>query len=254
MINFSTGNSANATAFSLRGVSSLAVQNGIQPSTAMVVDGVALARQSEFIANLGDIDHIEILNGPQGTLFGKNSTAGVINIVTNSPTRNYEALAEGLATTDSEFGGRVMANMPITDAIRIRLNGFYRDQEPIIKNIGPAPDVLGAKSYGGNFKLAADLASNVDVLLSASYSHINSSAGQFFPEAPSVFGAFQQQVIAPATICRCKPTINTDEPAIDLLPPGNQQLLGDAQLAYRREFELDFNHELQPVQRRQQRR
>jgi iron complex outermembrane recepter protein len=217
MINFSTGNSANATAFSLRGVSSLAVQNGIQPSTAMVVDGVALARQSEFIANLADIDHIEVLNGPQGTLFGKNSTAGVINIVTNPPAGKYEALIEGLATTDSEFGVRAMANMPITDAIRIRLNGFYRDQEPLIKNIGPAPDVLGAVSYGGNFKIAADLASNVDVLLSASYSHINSSAGQFFPEAPSIFGALQQDLIAPATICRCKPTINTDEPAIDTL-------------------------------------
>jgi iron complex outermembrane receptor protein len=138
MINFSTGNSANATAFSLRGVSSLAVQNGIQPSTAMVVDGVALARQSEFIANLADIDHIEVLNGPQGTLFGKNSTAGVINIVTKVPTDKYEALIEGLATTDSEFGGRAMANLPITDAIRIRLNGFYRDQEPLIKNIARA--------------------------------------------------------------------------------------------------------------------
>jgi iron complex outermembrane receptor protein len=215
-INFSTGISVNATAFSLRGVSSLALQNGIQPSTAMIVDGVALARQAEFISSLSDIDHIEVLNGPQGTLFGKNSTAGVISIITKSPTNKFEGLVETTATNDSEYGIRGMTNLPISDSVRVRFNAFYRDQEPLVKNVGPAPDILGAKSYGGSFKVDIDLARNIDLLLSTAYSHANSSAGQFVPVAPSVFGAFQQAVIGPATICRCRPTINTDEPAIDV--------------------------------------
>src|SRR5260370_29646968 len=178
-INFSTGNSVNATAFSLRGVSSLALQNGIQPSTAMIVDGVALARQAEFISNLSDIDHIEVLNGRQGTLFGKNSTAGVISIITKSPTNKVEALVETTATNDSEYGIRGMTNLPISDSVRVRFNAFYRDQEPLVKNVGQAPDILGAKSYGGSFKVDIDLARNIDLLLSTAYSHAHSSAGQF---------------------------------------------------------------------------
>ncbi len=96
----------------------------------MVVDGVAVARQAEFISSLSDIDRIEILNGPQGTLFGKNSTAGVINIVTKVPTRRFEAVIEAMATNDSEYRTKTMVNVPITDAIRLRFNGFYDDQKP----------------------------------------------------------------------------------------------------------------------------
>ncbi len=219
-INFSTGNSANATAFSLRGVSSLAEQNGIQPSTAMVVDGVALARQTEFISELGDIDRIEVLNGPQGTLFGKNSTAGVISIVTQKPTSKLEGLIEGLATNDSEFGARGMFNAPLGTRMRLRMTGFYRDQEPLINNLR-GPDVLGTKAYGGNMKLAVDLTDNLDFLLSGAYSHANSSAGQFVPVGSNVFGPLQQAVIAPAKIGRGTRTINTDEPAIDLYASWN---------------------------------
>src|SRR5258706_4581596 len=99
----------------------------------MVVDNVAVARQAEFISSLSDIDRIEILNGPQGTLFGKNSTAGVINIVTRVPTKKFEASIEGMATNDSEYRTKAMVNVPITDAIRLRFNGFYDDQNLSLK-------------------------------------------------------------------------------------------------------------------------
>jgi iron complex outermembrane receptor protein len=215
-VNFSSGYSALSTAFSLRGVSSLALQTGIQPSTAMVVDGVALARQAEFISSLSDIDHIEVLNGPQGTLFGKNSTAGVISIATRAPTRQLEALIEGMATNDSEYRTKTMVNVPITDTVRLRINGFYDNQKPLIENL-TGPDVLGAESYGANMKVAFDLGDKADFLISGTYSHTNSSAGQFSPVGANAFGyAFQKAAIGSATICRCVPTINTDESAIDL--------------------------------------
>jgi iron complex outermembrane receptor protein len=215
-VNFSTGYSALSTAFSLRGVSSLALQTGIQPSTAMIVDGVAVARQAEFISSLSDIDRIEILNGPQGTLFGKNSTAGVINVVTKAPTRKFEASIEVMATNDSEYRTKAMVNAPITDTVRLRFNGFYDNQHPLIENL-TGPDVLGAESYGANMKVAFDLGDKADFLLSGTYSHTNSSAGQFSPVGANAFGyAVQKAAIGSGTICRCVPTINTNEPAIDL--------------------------------------
>jgi iron complex outermembrane receptor protein len=219
-VNFSNGNSANGTAFSLRGVSSVAFQNGIQPSTAMVLDGVPVARQTEFISQLGDIDRIEVLNGPQGTLFGKNSTAGVISIVTKKPSYKFEALVEGIATNDSEYSTRAMVNVPVSDAVRLRLNAFYDDQHPILNNIS-SPDFLGQKSYGVNGKAAFDLASNVEFLVSATYSHTNSSLGQWVPLSPGIFGAQQQAVLNGGTTCRCTPTANTDVPQVDLYESKN---------------------------------
>jgi iron complex outermembrane recepter protein len=216
-VNFSQGYSALGTAFSLRGVSSLALQTGIQPSTAMVVDGVALARQAEFIARLSDIDRIEILNGPQGTLFGKNSTAGVISIVTKAPTNRFEASTQVMATNDSEYEVKGMVNVPVTDAIRVRVNAFYDNQHPLVRNVGPAPDVQGAQSYGANLKVDFDLTDTLNFTVGATYSHTNSSGGQFVAVGPNDFG----YVAAGATVCRCVPTINTNERAIDLYQTRN---------------------------------
>jgi iron complex outermembrane receptor protein len=219
-LNFSTGNSANASAFSLRGVSSLTLQNGIQPSTAMVVDGVAVARQAEFVSDLNDIDRIEILNGPQGTLFGKNSTAGVINIVTRQPTRKLEGMIESLATNDSEFGVRAMLNVPLANAVHLRMNGFYRDQAPLIRNLS-GPDVLGAKVFGASLKLAVDITDNLNLLLAGTYSHTRSSGGQHVPVGPNIFGPLQAAVVAPAKVERGMTTINMNAPAVDLFIPWN---------------------------------
>lgn len=220
MLNFSTGNSANASAFSLRGVSSLTLQNGIQPSTAMVVNGVAVARQAEFVSDLGDIDRIEILNGPQGTLFGKNSTAGVINIVTKQPTGRLAGMVETLATNDSEFGIRTMLNVPLGNAVRLRVNAFYRDQAPLIRNLS-GPDVLGTKVFGGSVKLAVDITDNLNLLLAGTYSHTRSSGGQHVPVGLGVFGPLQAAVYAPARVGRGMTTINMNAPAVDLFIPWN---------------------------------
>lgn len=177
-INFSHSTSSNASAFSLRGVSSFAAQIGIQPSAAMVVDGVALTRQAEFVAELADIEHIEVLNGPQGTLFGKNTTAGVINVVTKQPTNDFHAMVESTTTTDQEYGVRAMINMPLSDKVRLRVNGFYRDQSPLVENLS-GPDVAGEKSYGWTAKLAVDPTDDLNLVLAATQTHSNSSYGQF---------------------------------------------------------------------------
>ncbi|ATE64717.1 TonB-dependent receptor [Rhizorhabdus dicambivorans] len=214
-LNFSTGNSANAQGLALRGVSSVAIQNGIQPSVAIVIDGVAIARQSEFIIDLGDIERIEILNGPQGTLFGKNSTAGVLNIVTQQPTSKVEAMAEAIVTNDEEYSIRTMINLPITDRLRLRATGFYRDQNPLIKNF-TGPDVLGLEAYGANLKLAYDISDAATYTIAGTYSHTNSSRGQLIQVGGNVFGALYTSLISPAPIGRGTDVINTDSPAKDV--------------------------------------
>ncbi|MFD2499957.1 TonB-dependent receptor plug domain-containing protein [Rhizorhabdus histidinilytica] len=110
---FTGGFSANSSGFLIRGISSASSEGGVQQSTAMVIDGVPLARPGEFLGDLGDIERVEILRGPQGTLFGKNATAGVVSIVTQRPTDDFRGYIEGGATTDEEYLIRGMINAPL---------------------------------------------------------------------------------------------------------------------------------------------
>ena len=101
-LNFQEGFGPISTNFNIRGVASYSFEGGIQPSVSLVVDGVASARNGEFVAELSDIERVEVLRGPQGTLFGRNSTAGAINIVTQRPGEEFAGSAEVTVTDDGE--------------------------------------------------------------------------------------------------------------------------------------------------------
>ena len=70
----------------IRGIGTSLFQSGVEPTVSTVIDGVVLGRTYNFLSNLVDIERVEILRGPQGTLFGKNASGGVLNIVTKNPT------------------------------------------------------------------------------------------------------------------------------------------------------------------------
>lgn len=190
-INFQNGASVVNSSFSLRGVSSAATAAGFQPSTGLVLDGVSIYSQGEFISRLGDVDRVEVLNGPQGTLFGKNSTAGVINVVTKQPTDTFAGEVEAYVTNDDEVYTRGMINVPLGVA-RLRVNGFYQNQQPLFKNLTGLRAPVGQKSYGVNAKLAFDIGPDATFTLDGTYAHTDSSANQDAPIGPPFIGALQQ--------------------------------------------------------------
>lgn len=195
-VSFSSGFNSAASSVSIRGVSSASYEGGIQPSVALVVDGVPVARQNEFIFDFADIERIEVLSGPQGTLFGKNSTGGVVSVVTKRPTDRFEGYVEGLATTDDEYSLRGVVNAPLGIGISARLNGFFRDQAPNVKNIG-GPDVNGTKTYGVSGSLQMELSPEAKFLLSGGYSRLKSTyAGNvIITPITGPLGVLQTQVI-----------------------------------------------------------
>jgi iron complex outermembrane receptor protein len=176
-LTFSEGSADRGASFNMRGISSTAQEGGIQPSLALVIDGVPIARQGEFLSNFMDIEQIEVLAGPQGTLFGKNATAGVINIRTRNPGRDLEVIGQADYTTDDEIVLRGTVNLPLSDAVRLRVNGLYDDQSPIIRNVGIGGDVGGSKTYAFSGKLAIDLTPDLDVLIAGDYRHRENTYG-----------------------------------------------------------------------------
>lgn len=172
-INFKDGYSPVATSLSIRGVNSYTFDGGVQPSISVVVDGVPLARAGEFIQELSDIERIEVLRGPQGTLFGQNSTGGAINIVRKGPTREFEGKLEVSGTEDQDYLVRGTLSGPITDTVRGRLSVFKRDFRGYIRNYSNNGEtggwLGGSDSYGAVGKLDIDLSDRVTVSLSADY-------------------------------------------------------------------------------------
>ncbi len=173
-VNFQSGFAPSATNFNIRGVGSYAFTGGIQPSVSLVIDGVPYARAGEFVMDLADIERIEILRGPQGTLFGRNSTGGAINITRNRPTDYFEGEIEGSVTTDEEYMIRGVLSGPLTENIRARVGAVYLDRKGHIKNYGPSyggGDLGGIETYAFQGKLDIDASENLNFLISGDYSN-----------------------------------------------------------------------------------
>ena len=147
----------------LRGVGTSTFSLAGEPSVSAVVDGVVYSRAGEAFSDLVDIERIEVLRGPQGTLFGKNASAGVVNIVTKAPTKEFEGSAEVAYFDRQEYRARGAINLPISDKGGFRLTGFYSKYDGNIRNIGPVADdyVNGYERYGVRGALALDLSDDV---------------------------------------------------------------------------------------------
>ncbi len=149
----------------LRGVGTSTFSIAGEPSVSTVLDGVVLSRAGEAFTDLVDIERIEVLRGPQGTLFGKNSSAGVVNIVGKKPGKELGAFAEGSYFSDDEYRGRVGFNLPLGEHVRTRLTGFYGNYDGNIRNTVYNTRVNGYEHYGFRGTLVADLSETVHATL-----------------------------------------------------------------------------------------
>jgi iron complex outermembrane receptor protein len=144
-LNYSSANPRN-TAFTIRGLGSSVVavsqaNDGLEPGVGFYVDQVYHARPATAAFDFTDIDQIEVLHGPQGTLFGKNTTAGAINITTRLPTFTPEA-SEELSVGGYNFvQAKASASGPLFgDTVAFRISGLSTRRDGVIRNVRTAAD------------------------------------------------------------------------------------------------------------------
>ena len=145
-----SGTTLNQSLF-LRGVGTSTFSIAGEPSITTVVDGVVYQRSGEAFSDLIDIDRIEVLRGPQGTLFGKNSSAGVINIVTKRPGNELAGYGDFGYFFDNgtEYRARGAIDLPIvSDKLALRLTSAYTNYDGNIFNTVTNRRVNGYEHFG----------------------------------------------------------------------------------------------------------
>ncbi|MCX7198699.1 MAG: TonB-dependent receptor [Proteobacteria bacterium] len=160
----------SATSFFLRGVGqdeSLATSD---PAIGTYVDGVYIARQINNNAFLYDMDRIEVLRGPQGTLYGRNTSGGAVKVITRKPEDELKGYVDLSYGDYDAYSGRAMINAPISDTLSLRLNGFVLGQdEGYIKNLTTKEEIWAPEGYGARAQLRFQPNDDVDFTLAVEY-------------------------------------------------------------------------------------
>jgi iron complex outermembrane recepter protein len=156
--------------FSLRGVGTVSNGQMTQPSVGVVIDGVTIARSAGGMFNFDDVARLEVLRGPQGTLFGRNTSAGMISITTPDPTSEFGGSLGVTYGSFDEFGVHGAVSGPIVDgSLSGRLSFFANQRDGYIHNIQNGKDYNDSNERGVRAKLLFEPASGSRILLNVDY-------------------------------------------------------------------------------------
>lgn len=173
-VTFDTKRDFGTSSLRIRGVGTMVLDSGVEPSVATAVDGVILSQGGSALNEFPDIERIEILNGPQGTLFGKNASAGLINIVTKQPNvETFEGFFDIRYAEDQDYKFGFGVSAPLSDTVAYRVSGYWRTYDGNILNLGTKNNVNGIDAKGFRGKYQWTPSDSFSALLSVDYSDQN---------------------------------------------------------------------------------
>ncbi|PCK06179.1 MAG: hypothetical protein COA42_17510 [Alteromonadaceae bacterium] len=164
-VNFGLGGRASRGEITIRGIGDYARNIGTNARVAVYLDGILSGRSSSFDQDIVDLERIEILRGPQGTLFGANTIAGAINIITRKPTEDFNVKVSLGAGSFNLRDNRILLNVPLSDNLFLRANYGNTDSEGYIDNIFLDRDLGGVHRESGRLKLRYIGIDNLEVNL-----------------------------------------------------------------------------------------
>jgi iron complex outermembrane receptor protein len=138
---------------SIRGIGTFAFSPSVEPSVAVQIDDVPVQFLARAFADLSDIERIEVLRGPQSTLYGRSASAGLLNIVTQGPSAHLTGRVGGLITTDREYSGNAALSGPLTDTLGFRASVNYDNFAGNVHNLFNGDTVNGFKTLSTRGKL-----------------------------------------------------------------------------------------------------
>ena len=161
--------SSNATNIYIRGVGQPDALQTFDPAVGFYVDGVYYSRIRGTQMDLLDIERVEVLRGPQGTLYGKNTIGGAYSIITRRPGQDPHGLFQVTAGDYGQLESRIAASGPLTDTLAIGGVLFGASRDGYVTNPVTNEEYNNRNAWGGRFQAAWDPASNFNVDFSVDY-------------------------------------------------------------------------------------
>ena len=168
---------ARQSSVAVRGIGNNPASDGLEGSAGIYLDNVYLGRPGMAVFDLLDIEQLELLRGPQGTLFGKNTTAGVLNISTRAPTFTAERTVEVSGGQDGYFQGRGTVSGPLGETLAGRLSAYRTRDDGYIKNIHDDNYLTGGERQGARGQLLFEPNEDFSLRWIADYNEEDSSNG-----------------------------------------------------------------------------
>jgi len=163
-----SGGSSNLQLY-MRGVGQYDFLASTDPGVGLYVDGVYYARAMGSVFDLLDVQRVEVLRGPQGTLFGKNAVGGAIQVITAPPEHQFDAAIEGLYGSFNRTNLRGFVNLPMSDNIATRLSFSYK-----------RADAYGTRrDFATGDNLGRDMGNENNLTLRGSHPRTRRAAGVF---------------------------------------------------------------------------
>jgi len=232
-------NSRNSS-IAIRGIGVNSASDGLDTTVGVYVDGVYFGRPGMALADLIDIDQIEILRGPQGTLYGQNSAAGALNITTESPSFTPNSSVEVSTGNYGYTQERATVTGPVNDKVAVRLTLYNTDRDGTLKNSGSSQDSVNSLNHlGGRLDVLLTPTPNLTITLRTDYWQERDSQNVSVITADVATTASQQELKALEAVAKTDhinwaPTRNADSTSINSAQNQRNSTYGtSAQVDYR---------------------
>lgn len=181
--NLSVGDQFGVNRVFIRGIGMTSIDLGADGAVALLQDGVMIARPAAQLAGFYDIERVEVLRGPQGTLYGRGATAGAINLITKKPSDHLDGYARATYGNYDAISLEGAVGGPISgDTVMLRIAGKYDNRDGYGVNIVTGKPVDDRNAFAIRGSMLARLSSNLDFTLQAEYfrEHDNNYAFHYF--------------------------------------------------------------------------
>ncbi len=138
----------SANMYYIRGLGNTESIATFDPPVGTYVDDIYIARQNANNVSFFDVEQIEVLRGPQGTLFGRNTTGGAVSVRMKKPSDTFGGYIAGGVGSFEHYMTRASVDLPVSDTLLTKVSGFYVDEEGYVDNVATGETINGQESYG----------------------------------------------------------------------------------------------------------
>ena len=181
----------SGSSYSMRGVGSYGVGAAVVPSLITSINGHAVGSSALNDTGFHDLERIEVLKGPQGTLSGRNAVQGLVNLVTARPTGELEGNLEITGGNYNSQRTNIVFNVPLNERVSMRLASSLFKRDGTIKNISTGNDIDGRESVAGRLSIDFDMNEKTSVEFTYDYQKADDNRqniGVNFCESDPLFG------------------------------------------------------------------